>query len=73
MKWTYWKEFTYEKILCKNCFCTNFAQNMLYVSQIPNFIGEHSDTFIHNTLEKSRIVKILRKESIFEYSSRHNL
>ena len=49
------------------------VQNILYISQIPNFNGEHTDTLIWKTLEKSQIVKKLRKEFIFVYSKRHNL
>ena len=47
------------------------AQNMLYISQIQNFSRKHSDMLIYKTLEKSWILKTLRKESIFLHSKRH--
>ena len=46
---------------------------MLYISQITNFNGAHNDMPIYKTLEKSWILKISRKESIFLYSKRHKL
>ena len=41
---------------------------MLYISQILNFNGKYSDIPIYKTLEKSWILKTLKKESIFLYS-----
>ena len=45
---------------------------MLYI-QIPNFSRKHSNTSTYKTLRKSGILKVVRKESIFLYSNRHNL
>ena len=68
IKRSYWIEFTWNiNKLCVN-YCIRIGQNILYTSQIPNFNGEHSDMSICKTLEKSWILKILRKESIFLYS-----
>ena len=39
----------------------------MYISQILNFKQEHSNMPIYKTLEKSWILNILRKESIFLY------
>ena len=52
----------------KNC-----VKHILYISEILNFYGEHSNMHIYKTLEKNWILKILRKESIFLYSLRHDL
>ena len=46
-------------------------QNLLYILQIPHFNGEHNNMTIYKTLEKSWILKNLRKESIFLYLKRH--
>ena len=43
---------------------------MLYIPQILNFNRKHSNMPIYKTLEKSGILKTLRKESIFLYSKR---
>ena len=51
--------------------CKNW-ENILYISQIINFNEEHSNMPISKTLEKSWILNILRKESIFLYSKRKN-
>ena len=45
--------------------CLRIAKNILYISQIINFNEEHSNMPIYKTLEKSWILNILRKESIF--------
>ena len=45
----------------------------MYISQIINFNEEHSNMPISRTLEKSWILNILRKESIFLYSKRKML
>ena len=45
--------------------CLRIAKNILYISQIINFNEEHSNMPISKTLEKSWILNILRKESIF--------
>ena len=41
----------------KNKFCVKYciiiAQNILHISQIPNFNGQHSGVPIYKTLEKS--------------------
>ena len=50
--------------MCKNC------ANILYISHILKFNKEHSNMPIYKTLEKSWILHILRKESIFLYSKR---
>ena len=52
--------------MCKNC------AKRIYTSQILNFNEEHSNMLIYKTLEKSWILNILRKESIFLYSKRKN-
>ena len=52
--------------------CLRIAKNILYISQIINFNEEHSNMPIYKTLEKSWILNILRKESIFLYSKRKN-
>ena len=52
--------------MCKNC------AKRIYISQILNFNEEHSNMLIYKTLEKSWILNILRKESIFLYSKRKN-
>ena len=44
--------------------CKNW-KNILYISQVINFNEEHSNMPISKTLEKSWILNILRKESIF--------
>ena len=46
--------------MCKNC-----EKHIVYISQIINFNEEHSNMPISKTLEKSWILNILRKESIF--------
>ena len=51
--------------MCKNC-----EKHIVYISQIINFNEEHSNMPISKTLEKSWILNILRKESIFLYSKR---
>ena len=53
--------------MCKNC-----EKHIVYISQIINFNEEHSNMPISKTLEKSWILNILRKESIFLYSKRKN-
>ena len=45
----------------------------MHISQIPNFGGDHSDTPIYKTLEKSWILTSLRKEYIFVNSKGHSL
>ena len=46
--------------MCKNC-----EKHIVYISQIINFNEEHSNMPISKILEKSWILNILRKESIF--------
>ena len=48
-------------------------QNILHISQIPNFNREQSYMPIYKTLGKSSILKILKKESTFLHSRRHKL
>ena len=54
-------------------YCTRIADNILHISQIPNFGGDHSDKPIYKTLEKSWILTSLRKEYIFVNSKGHSL
>ena len=53
IKWLYWIEFT--ENINKFCakYCIRLAQNILYISQIPNFNRQHSNMSIYITLEKS--------------------
>ena len=39
----------------KNCvkYCIRIEKNVLYASEIPNFIGKHSNTPIHKSLQKN--------------------
>ena len=53
-------------------YCIWIAQNILYISQIPNFNGEHSDMSIDDTFEKSWILNFFRKESILLYSTQRD-
>ena len=46
--------------MSKNC-----EKHIVYISQIINFNEEHSNMSISKTLEKSWILNILRKGSIF--------
>ena len=52
------------KIVCINC-----AKHTVYITN-TNFNEEHSNMPIYKTFEKSWILQILRKESIFIYSKR---